>query len=53
MERLLAKCDPTRYPPSAAQPDNNPPQLALPVDNAADQSLSISHFYGFLPFLLN
>jgi hypothetical protein len=42
MERVLTECDLTRYLPSAAPPDNNPSELALTADDAADQIRSIS-----------
>jgi len=42
MERVITKCDLTRYLPSAAPPDNNPSELALTADDAADQIRSIS-----------
>jgi hypothetical protein len=53
MERVLTKCDLTRYLPSAAPSDNNPSELALTADDAADQIRSISQIeFKRTPYVL-
>jgi hypothetical protein len=46
-EQVLTKCNLTRYLPSSAPPDNNPSELPLTDDDAADQIRFISQIENF------